>query len=258
MIATRKAPALAPSLPEFYKAFTEGGEKMFYIYMHISPSGKKYIGQTCQKLNRRWRNGIGYKKNPYFWRAIEKHGWDSFEHKIVFQCESLEQANRMEEWLIACHRSNDPKYGYNISAGADGKGSVAESTKKLLRENHKGFFQGADNPCYGRQHTEAERKKISEANKHYFAIHGHGTRYGHKASDETKAKLSEARKNSAAVQTHILKMNKAKAKQVLCVETNEVYESTHEVTRKKGFSQGNIAKACRESGKAYGLTWRYV
>lgn len=226
--------------------------------MHISPSGKKYIGQTCQKLNRRWRNGLGYKRNPYFWRAIEKYGWDNIEHKVIFQCESLEETNRMEEWLIACHRSNDPRYGYNISAGADGKGIVAESTKELLRQNHKGFFQGAENPNYGRVHTESERRKMSEANKRYFADHGHGTRHGKKASDELKAKLSEIRKNSVAVQNHMDRMNKAKAKQVLCVETDTIYESTHDAHRKTGFGQGNIAKACRESGKAYGMNWRYV
>lgn len=231
---------------------------MYYIYMHISPSGKKYIGQTCQNVYRRWRNGLGYKKNPYFWRAIEKYGWNNFEHKIVFQCETLEESNRMEEWLIAFHRSNDPLHGYNISAGADGKGKVAESTKELLRQNHKGFFQGECNPNYGRLHTETEKQKMSEANRKYFEVNGHGTRYGKKASDEVRAKLSEARKSSIFAQAHIAKINKAKAKQVLCVETNTVYESTHDVYRKTGFSQGNVAKACRESGKAYGMNWRYV
>lgn len=231
---------------------------MFYIYMHTSPSGKKYIGQTCQRLNRRWRNGIGYKKNPYFWRAIQKYGWDNFKHDVIFQCESLEEANRTEEWLIAMHRTNDPEFGYNISAGADGKGCVAESTKALLRETHKGFFQGESNPNYGKKHTPEARKKISDANKRYFLECGHGTRYGMKASDETKKKLSEARKNSPVVQAHILAMNKKKAKIVLCVETKKTYESTHEVERQTGYKQGNIAKACRENGKAYGLHWRYV
>lgn len=231
---------------------------MYYIYMHISPSGKKYIGQTCQKPNRRWRNGKGYKRNPYFWNAIEKYGWDNFEHKIIFQCESLDEANKMEEWLIAHHKSNDPKHGYNISAGADGRGKVAESTKELLRQNHKGFFQGSENPNYGRRHTEAERLKMSEANKRYFSIYGHGTRYGKKATAETRVNLSAARKNSASVQQHIDKLNKAKAKKVLCVELNMIYDSTHDVYRKTGYSQGNIARACRESRKAYGMNWRYV
>lgn len=231
---------------------------MYYIYMHTSPSGKKYIGQTCQRLNRRWRNGIGYKKNPYFWRAIQKYGWDAFSHEIIFQCETLEESNRIEEWLISVHRANDPKYGYNISGGADGKGNMAESTKQLLREAHKGRFQGESNPNYGRKHTKEEREKISLANKKYFEEHGHGPGYGLKRSAETLARISESRKNSVAVQDHMLALNRAKAKTVLCVEMNETYNSTHEVERQKGFKQGNIAKACRENGIAYGMHWRYV
>jgi group I intron endonuclease len=231
---------------------------MYLIYAHTSPSGKKYIGQTCQRVDRRWRNGNGYRRNTYFWRAIQKYGWDSFKHEIVFQCETLEEANRLEEWLISIHHSNDPRYGYNISSGADGKGTVSESTKELLRQKHKGRFKGEANPCYGRKHTLEERKKMSETQKKLFAERGHGFRYGKKVSDEARRKMSESRKQSVLVREHMQRMNKAKAKTVLCVETDVLYASTHEVQRITGFRQGNIAKACRENGRAYGLNWRYV
>ena len=26
----------------------------YIVYMHVSPSGKRYIGITCTKTNRRW------------------------------------------------------------------------------------------------------------------------------------------------------------------------------------------------------------
>ena len=44
-----------------------------YIYKHTSPSGKVYIGQTCQKPEHRWDNGKGY-KSGYFASAIKKYG----------------------------------------------------------------------------------------------------------------------------------------------------------------------------------------
>lgn len=231
---------------------------MFYIYMHTSPSGKKYIGQTCQKVNRRWRNGIGYKKNPYFWRAIEKYGWDNFKHEILFQCETLEDANRVEEWLISVHKSNVPEFGYNISAGADGRGIMSERTKELLRQTHKGKFKGKENPNYGRKHTEEERKRMSEANKEYFLRMGHGACYGRKASPESRKRMSEARKKSEAVHEHMIRMNKAKAKKVLCVETGTIYESARGAARELGLGQGNISTACRNGIRAYGFHWRYV
>lgn len=37
-----------------------------YLYMHISPNGKKYVGITCQKPEGRWRKGEGYKKMNIF------------------------------------------------------------------------------------------------------------------------------------------------------------------------------------------------
>ena len=44
---------------------------------------KKYVGQTCQRPEKRWNNGRGYIENIYFWRSIQKYGWDNFEHEVV-------------------------------------------------------------------------------------------------------------------------------------------------------------------------------
>lgn len=32
----------------------------YIIYRHTSPSGKVYIGQTCQKAEHRWNSGKNY------------------------------------------------------------------------------------------------------------------------------------------------------------------------------------------------------
>ena len=52
--------------------------------MHVSPSKKYYIGITSQAVNKRWKNGKGYKSSPYFYNAIQKYGWNNFEHNILF------------------------------------------------------------------------------------------------------------------------------------------------------------------------------
>lgn len=58
-------------------------EKTYIIYMHKSPSGGVYIGQTCQTVAARWgKNGANYfvkRKDgrlcqPVFAAAIEKYG----------------------------------------------------------------------------------------------------------------------------------------------------------------------------------------
>ena len=46
----------------------------YTVYMHISPSGKKYIGITGQSIERRWGNGTGYKNCISLNLAIKKYG----------------------------------------------------------------------------------------------------------------------------------------------------------------------------------------
>ncbi len=230
---------------------------MFVIYEHVTPSGKRYIGQTCQRLNRRWRNGNGYVRNEYFHRAIQKYGWENIEHNIICECETLEEANAIEAELIHKYKTNDPAFGYNISGGADGKDTVAESTKRKLSIVKKGTFVGCSNPNYGRKHTAEECRLISERLKEYYKGHD-SPRKGIKCSKETRARQSASRKKSEKARVGILALNKSKAKTVRCIETGEIFESTHEVERVHGFRQGNVSKACREHGKAYGYHWEYA
>ena len=57
----------------------------YCVYIHTSPSGKKYVGQTMRNPEQRWgKNGIQYlnkKKEKYthpaFANAILKYGWDN-------------------------------------------------------------------------------------------------------------------------------------------------------------------------------------
>ena len=57
----------------------------YKVYMHTSPSGKVYVGITCQPTYARWKNGNGYKNNKHFYNAIIKYGWDNFEHQIILE-----------------------------------------------------------------------------------------------------------------------------------------------------------------------------
>jgi group I intron endonuclease len=131
--------------------------------MHINKiNGKKYIGQTGQKPEDRFRrDGIGYMGSRVFYNAIQKYGWDNFEHKILFSNLTLEQANTIEQTLISVYKTTDRKYGYNLESG--GKNHiVAEETKRMLSEMQKGKNTGAKNPFYGQKHTEETRAKMRE------------------------------------------------------------------------------------------------
>ena len=56
----------------------------YCVYIHINKiNGKMYIGQTCQKPEKRWNSGKGYKDDVYFSTAIQKYSWDNFEHEVI-------------------------------------------------------------------------------------------------------------------------------------------------------------------------------
>lgn len=44
-------------------------DKLFTVYRHTSPSGKVYIGITCQDVKNRWQNGKTYRESTHFRRA---------------------------------------------------------------------------------------------------------------------------------------------------------------------------------------------
>lgn len=107
----------------------------FVVYEHKNIlDNKRYIGITCQKVNRRWRNGKSYQHNPHFYNAIQKYGWNNFEHIVLFNNLTKEEAEQKEIELIALYNSTNSNYGYNIENGGNHKGKMAESTKEKLRK----------------------------------------------------------------------------------------------------------------------------
>ena len=97
----------------------EHNEVKYIVYCHTNKiNNKKYIGQTYRSLETRsGSNGCGYKECPYFYRAIQKHGWDNFEHEVLFENLSKKSADRIEKILIQTFKTQDTDYGYNIQNG---------------------------------------------------------------------------------------------------------------------------------------------
>jgi group I intron endonuclease len=136
----------------------------YIVYMHISPSQKKYIGITCTSTSKRWKNGKGYKDSVLFYNAIKKYGWENIEHLILHTNLSSTEAKEKEKELIKSFKTNDRKYGYNLTAGGDGAEGYrhSEETRKLMSKNHADF-KGEKNPMYGTdQSGEKNPRYISD------------------------------------------------------------------------------------------------
>lgn len=147
----------------------------YSVYMHKSPKGKVYIGITSKKPEYRWANGEGYRYNSHFYRAIQKYGWDNFEHIILSTGLSKEQACKEEIRLISEYNSTCPAFGYNRSIGGNVpimspetrlKISIASKQRKrspLTAEQRANISKGRAGISTGPM-AELTKAKISRAN----------------------------------------------------------------------------------------------
>lgn len=119
----------------------------YLVYKHTTPNGKVYIGQTKVGANGRWKNGKGYTTNKvgFFYKAIEKYGWENIEHVILADGLSKEEADEIEKELIARYNATDRRYGYNCTSGGSSgykytkaaKGKISDGLKKHYKEYGK-------------------------------------------------------------------------------------------------------------------------
>lgn len=208
---------------------------MYIVYQHKNKiNGKVYIGITMQEPEQRWRHGEGYKSSPHFYAAIQKYGWDNFEHNILYQNLTKEEACKKEQELIAKYNSMDREFGYNSTSGGD-IFTMNKETKQKISQALMGNKNGLGHPC-----SEEKKKKISEAQK------------GRHLTEEHKQKLSEAAKKRHTPCSEQAKGNIRKAshkKPVYCEELDTVFESVQECSRQLSISATNISKLCNGRGK---------
>ena len=132
--------------------------RKYTVYSHTSPSGKVYVGITKQRPTARWERGEGYKYNTHFYNAIQKYGWDNFEHRVLYTGLSKEEAEATEIRLIEKFDLTNRKHGYNRDLGGNLRSE--ETIRKCAEAN-----SGEKSYWYGKKHSEEYKRKMSESCK---------------------------------------------------------------------------------------------
>ena len=156
-------------------------------------NGKKYVGQTRQKLGRRITE---HKRDssinrPGVDHAIFVHGWEKFTVEVLEIC-PVDKLNEREMFWIRELNTKAPN-GYNLTDGGDGCTGykhTAESRSKMSA-NHADV-SGEKNPQYGKHPSEETKAKISA--NHADVSGEKNPNYGKPISEEQKAKISAAHK----------------------------------------------------------------
>ena len=208
-------------------------DKSYVVYRHIFPNGKSYVGITCVKpYYYRWRAGSSYSSQPKVYRAIKKYGWENIRHEILCENLSREDANRIEQEMIAHY--NSVINGYNVSTGGGGTFGI---------------------PC-----SEEKKRKIGNANRgrprvhrdnlaKYRAIHGAWNKGGHLTSEQYRKIAAERRE----------RCNKAiSAYNPTTLEKVLSFYSCVNAAKAIGALKGEISRCATGKRKtSHGYIWRY-
>ena len=205
---------------------------MYIVYKHTSPSGKSYIGMTCQTMERRAESGTGYIGSRVFYNAIKKYGWDNFEHEILEEGLDFKTACEKEVYYIRLFKTTDRKYGYNLQSGGSSHRKLHRETRERIRMARLGKKMPPRN--------EEHRKRLSESLK------------GRTFSAEHCKHISEGKKGTQAG------VKNPRARKVLCVETGVVFNTIKDAGEFIGGSPKNIIAVCH--GRLHtsgGYHWQY-
>lgn len=230
--------------------------KKWCVYIHINKVNKKvYVGQTSLKPERRWANGKGYKNSSYFELAIQKYGWDNFEHIILKDNLTQDEANYWEQYYIKQYNSINREYGYNLTSGGNNFKIVSEETRKKMSDSQK----GTNNSMYGHIYTKEERERFSQVQLERYK--------NPEERIKTGIAMQEYYKKPGAKEKQKQIVRKALGKSVQCIETGQIFECIVDAAKWCGQKTGyGIGQCCLGKAKSAGkhpstgvrLHWRYV
>jgi group I intron endonuclease len=143
-------------------------ENIYTIYQSLNKvNSKSYIGYSSdyeERIRLHKRDYLNH--NYYFYRAIRKYGWDSFEWFVLYQSKDKDHTFLfMEQYFIDLYESY--RNGYNCTKGGLGvlgsipftKGKTYEEAygkekSDILRRQLSNSRLKENNPMYGQKHSQ--------------------------------------------------------------------------------------------------------
>lgn len=244
----------------------------YYVYEHLFPNGKRYIGITTNP-KRRWSNGLGYNHNIYMKRAIMKYGWNNIKHNILFENKSKKEAERLECELICLYKSNTREWGYNIANGGNSIGKHSDISKQKMRNyalnRPKIHNEKISKSKIGKKLNLSEEQRLSLSNRFKGNKYGcgHQTFLNKHHTEESKSKISLALKNKPSwnkgkkrTLEHTITNVKSHQKPIIQLDKNmNILKEFPSIKIAMEITHiNNICKCCRNIQKsAGGYIWRY-
>ena len=215
-----------------------------YGFIYITTNlvnGKKYIGQKKFKTVRNdWQVYFG--SGEIFKKALNKYGKENFQRDIVAIAYSKEELDKLEIEFIKAHNAVESGDYYNIADGGHSGNNFAGKSKE---EMNIIFLKMKETRKYYK-HSEKTKNKISQSH------------IGIVPSNETRKKLSEAKIGLYNGSNH------PKARKVICITTNKIFDCIKDANEFYNINRSSITLCCTGRTKSAGklpdgtkLIWMY-
>lgn len=253
-------------------------------------NGKVYVGQTVKNVQRRMQCHIvklngNYHNNIHLQNAWNKYGEKNFKFSIIEHC-PIDIIDDREIFWINFYKK---KCGvYNIEGGGNYRKIITSETKKRLSEAGKAAYKNPKILAKRREQWRKARGKHHHNNKPVICLNDNKIFYSITAaaeyynihicsiSDSLRGRKPYTFSNDRKTRLEFEYYEEGKeyapkhhinghCKQVICITTNEIFESITSASRKYNIPTTNISKVCKGQRKYAGkledgtkLTWKYV
>lgn len=230
----------------------------YIVYMHTCRvNGKSYVGLTSRTMDARWAEhvraafDVRYPIPRFkFHRAVRKYGADAWDHVVLRECQTLEEAECAEIALIG-ERGTLTPHGYNLTRGgrgvvltADGCARHREATRAALRrpDVHNRLVEGVRR---GHRTPEArERNSVAQ-------------RASQRRPDVVEKKRTSMLRVTSSPR-YVAPMARAVQQLNDRGEVIATYRSAKEASDVTGANHSKITEVARGSRKrSGGYVWRY-
>ncbi|MBC7654367.1 MAG: hypothetical protein H7098_07835 [Oligoflexus sp.] len=140
------------------------------IYKITSPSGRIYVGQTCN-LRKRLNHyrSLLCKKQPKLYNSFMKYGYDNHKIEVIIEC-NIDMLNYFEHKYQIHFKCIKEGLNLTLVGFKDKSGKMSEQTKKKISIANKGVRNG----MYGKKISEKtkniQRLKLSGSNNYLSKI----------------------------------------------------------------------------------------
>ena len=207
-----------------------------------------YIGKA-KNIEQRWsahKSNAKNMKENHLYRAMRKYGIENFSFDIIEEIPiekyDLISSEKEKYWIKYYHAYIDPN-NYNETEGGEGvTGWIpSEEWKEKQSKSRKKWYQTKEG--------KEKAKKQSEQMKN------NNINNGRKHTEQWKKEHSQCMQgtNNPNYGKH------TQGKKCLCIELNQIFNSTREAAKIIGVAHTNIVAACRGQQKtAGGYHWQYL